>query len=84
MKTTQTIKSSGSPSGCYACQAKVAGLRDRRPEGGDLECACARHADPTIKVTWVCMYCNEPTRKGSVVVDGQPAHAKCHREACGV
>lgn len=30
---------------CYACDARAVGTRDRRPEGGQLERACARHAD---------------------------------------
>jgi len=30
---------------CYACDAVPAGTRDRRPEGGRLEVACARHAE---------------------------------------
>lgn len=30
---------------CYACDARASGTRDRRPEGGKLEQACARHAD---------------------------------------
>lgn len=30
---------------CYACDARAIGTRDRRPEGGQLERACARHAD---------------------------------------
>lgn len=33
---------------CYACDAEASGIRDRRPEGGIIEVACARHADPTI------------------------------------
>lgn len=33
---------------CYACDGAVTGLRDRRPEGGKLEPACPRHADPTL------------------------------------
>jgi hypothetical protein len=33
---------------CYACDATATGLRDRRPEGGTLESACKRHADPAI------------------------------------
>ena len=30
---------------CYACDATPVGTRDRRPEGGGIEAACARHAD---------------------------------------
>jgi hypothetical protein len=33
---------------CYACEGAVVGKRDRRPEGGELEHACARHADPRV------------------------------------
>lgn len=32
---------------CYACNAEACGIRDRRPEGGTVEAACALHADPT-------------------------------------
>jgi hypothetical protein len=67
---------------CYACDAKATGLRDRRPEGGELETACARHADPRLVAVLACMYCNEPTRKGSIVVDGDHAHKVCHVDAC--
>jgi len=67
---------------CYACGACATGLRDRRPEGGEIEMACPRHAEPGIRPVLCCMYCNEPTRKGSLVIDGDQAHAACHREAC--
>lgn len=30
---------------CYACDGVAVGTRDRRPEGGSLETACARHAE---------------------------------------
>lgn len=30
---------------CYACDAPATGTRDRRPEGGNLEPACERHAE---------------------------------------
>ena len=33
---------------CYACDDEATGLRDRRREGGRIEAACGRHADPTI------------------------------------
>ena len=46
-----------------------------------MERACARHADPTIKVYAACMYCNGAVRKNSLDVDGDFAHAKCHKEA---
>lgn len=64
---------------CYACDAKPLGLRDRRPEGGDLEVGCDRHADPTILVYPACIYCNGTIRKGSVRIDGQFAHKSCHQ-----
>lgn len=65
---------------CYACDERPVGLRDRRPEGGDLECACARHADPRIKVFQACIYCSGP--RPTRVIDGQFLHAGCHAEAC--
>lgn len=34
--------------GCYACDGAAIGFRDRRPEGGRLEHACERHADPNV------------------------------------
>lgn len=33
---------------CYACDARAIGTRDRRPEGGELEQACARHMDAGV------------------------------------
>lgn len=33
---------------CYACEGARVGFRDRRPEGGRLEHACERHADPRV------------------------------------
>ena len=36
------------PPQCYACGAEASGIRDRRPEGGRIEAACGRHADPTV------------------------------------
>lgn len=62
---------------CYACDAEPVGFRDRRPEGKDLDIACKRHADPTIKVVVVCMYCHGPLRNGTVRIDGQFGHMKC-------
>jgi hypothetical protein len=63
---------------CYACDCtKVVGLRDRRPEGGDLEVACERHADPTIPIRKVCFMCQGALGNGSVVIDGDTAHQKC-------
>lgn len=64
---------------CYACDCQtVVGLRDRRPEGGSLETGCERHADPTIATYAACIYCDAPVRKGSVSVDGNFAHKRCH------
>ena len=68
---------------CYACGAKAAGYRDRRPEGGDLEKACSRHRDPKIKTFEACMHCSGPVRKGSVSIDDDFAHKSCHKEASG-
>lgn len=67
---------------CYACDAKVVGVRDRRPEGGEVEMACARHADPTIAVRAVCMYCGMSVRRGSITIDTEHAHRACHVDAC--
>jgi hypothetical protein len=65
---------------CYACRKPAVGYRDRKPEGGKLEVACKRHADPTVKVAApLCIYCNAPVRLGSVSIDDDYAHAKCHR-----
>lgn len=66
---------------CYACDKRAVGYRDRRPEGGSLEYACKRHADPTIRTYEACMYCGGPVRAGSLAIDGSFAHVKCHREA---
>lgn len=65
---------------CYACGARATGLRDRRPEGGDLEPACNRHKDPRIQTYDACIFCDGPVRTGSLVIDGDFAHAKCVRE----
>lgn len=67
---------------CYACDASPVGLRDLRPEGKDLEVACARHADPSIRIFQACIYCTTPVRRGSLCVDGNFAHAACHAEVC--
>ena len=64
---------------CYACGATATGLRDRRPEGGELETACTRHKDPSIKTYEACIFCNGPVRKGSVTIDGDFAHQACAR-----
>jgi len=66
---------------CYACDEVPIGYRDRRPEGGDMEIACERHADPKIRVYEACIYCNGPIRKGSWVLDtGVFVHQVCQRE----
>jgi hypothetical protein len=67
---------------CYACAAKPIGFRDRRPEGGDMEVACKRHADPRIATYDACQYCNGPVQKGSLDIDGLFAHQKCHEQVC--
>lgn len=64
---------------CYACDAPACGVRDRRPEGGSLEAACARHAEPTIKSHAACCYCSAP--RPTLVIDGDLAHKACHVEA---
>lgn len=70
------------PAVCYACDAPAIGVRDRRPEGGEVEAGCARHADPTMRARPACMYCRGTVRRGSLVVDGDHAHRACHVEAC--
>ena len=64
---------------CYACDSKAIGVRDRRPEGGLVEAACKRHADPTIKAHKACMYCSGP--RPTLLIDGDFAHKSCHDEA---
>lgn len=68
---------------CYACDSeRLAGVRDFRLEGGRLEAACRRHADPTIPAQFVCIYCNRFVRAGAVsLAPNEYAHASCHREA---
>lgn len=61
---------------CYACDDQACGVRDRRPEGGSIEAACKRHADPSIKAYAACMFCSGP--RPSLVVDGDFAHKSCH------
>jgi len=68
---------------CYADEARAVGYRDRRPEGGELEPACRRHFDPSIKTYDACIYCDGPVRAGSLEIDRKFAHAKCHKEAGG-
>lgn len=65
---------------CYACDCSAVGFRDRRPEGKDLEPACERHAEPSVTVYRACIYCNGVVRAGSLMIDGDYAHAKCHKE----
>ena len=83
MKTT-AAKRPCFGSQCYACDARSVGVRDQRPEGGMLEQACGRHADPTIPSFDACFYCSTPVRKGSIDIDGEHAHKSCHREACRI
>lgn len=70
---------------CYACNNDAVGTRARTDGQRDgLSPACKRHADSLGKL-WIftaCIYCNGPTRKGSVTMDEHHAHAKCHAEAC--
>jgi hypothetical protein len=83
MKKMKTrIEFSTSASRCYACDAKPVGIRDRRPEGGDLEHACARHADPTLQAVEVCFMCCGAIRRGSLDLDGSLVHAACYRRDC--
>jgi hypothetical protein len=65
---------------CYACDAEAIGVRDRRPEGGMIEAACARHADPTIKAFPACAICGGHIRPTSYDVDGTFVHKACHAE----
>lgn len=64
---------------CYACDADAVGVRDRRLEGGLVEAACGRHADPSIDAFRACAYCNGP--RPSLVIEGVWCHVKCQREA---
>lgn len=80
MATTKAIPFHGGH--CYACDREATGLRDRRPEGGQLERACERHADPGIRVFAACVFCSGPVRPGSVSIDHEFAHAKCQAAAC--
>ena len=63
---------------CYACDGKACGVRDRRPEGGLIEAACKRHADPSIPSYVACMFCSGP--RPTLLVDGSFAHKGCHTE----
>ena len=61
---------------CYACDSEACGVRDRRPEGGSIEAACKRHADPSIKAFVACMFCSGA--RPSLMIDGDFAHKGCH------
>ena len=66
---------------CYACDSQACGVRDRRPEGGIVEAACKRHADPTIRAYAACYMClgARPT----LAIDSELlTHKKCHAEDC--
>lgn len=68
---------------CYACDAAPVGLVERYYAGRRYyEVACARHADPSIRIFQACIYCTTPVRRGSLCVDGNFAHAACHAEVC--
>ena len=68
---------------CYACDERPVGLVERYYSGRRYyEVACERHADPTIRVFEACIYCSTRVRRGSLSIDGDFAHAACHREAC--
>lgn len=61
---------------CYACDDPAHGVRDRRLEGGLVEAACKRHADPTIPAYAACAFCSGP--RPSIVLDGGSfAHKAC-------
>lgn len=64
---------------CYACNADATGKVDHN---GEIKPACARHAQAKLGHVDACLYCGVRTRPGSIRVDGEPAHAKCHRIAC--
>ena len=64
---------------CYACDShKLVGVARHN---GTIEPACKRHTDPTIKAYFGCMFCNGPVRAGSLAIEGDYAHHKCHDEA---
>jgi hypothetical protein len=64
---------------CYACDSEACGVRDRRPEGGMIEAACKRHADPRVKAYAACTYCSGS--RPTLLIDGSFAHKGCHAEA---
>lgn len=59
---------------CYACDATACGVRDRRPEGGVVEAACARHADPAIKSYAACVFCSGA--RPTLTIDGDFARKR--------
>lgn len=61
---------------CYACDGDACGVRDRRPEGGLIEAACRRHADPSIRAFAACLFCSGP--RPTLVIDGDFVHKSCH------
>lgn len=61
---------------CYACDNKATGVTFH---DGKVKDACKRHADPKAKTVAHCIYCDTPTRKGSVKVDEDEAHRACLR-----
>jgi len=68
---------------CYACDSgEAVGVRDRRQEGGMIEAACSRHADPTISAYPACCICGGSIRPTSYDVDGTFVHKACHAEDC--
>lgn len=61
---------------CYACDKDSVGVT---MHNGAIKAACKRHADPSMRVSHKCIYCDDPVRKGSLRVDNDYAHAKCVR-----
>ena len=68
---------------CYACDAQATGSCDRTHHAeGTRVPACDRHRDSKAKPWNICPICLGPTRPGSVVIEGQAYHAKCHKADC--
>lgn len=63
-------------------RAMMSGCAAPTAEGGELEAACARHADPTVAHFDACCLCGGHVRTGSIVVDGEFVHRVCYTEAC--
>lgn len=61
---TEALAGRLEPHQCYACDATASGVRDRRPEGGNIEAACARHAEPVFI-----------PQRGTTTARGKRAHA---------